>query len=216
MTKAFNYRGFFTKERRKSLFIGLILFVLAIIFQFYASAYSTRVSSNFVHDIFLDNLPVVDLSGIIVEGALGVIAGSMILIASKPKYIIFALKVTALFIAIRAMFIALTHLGIYPGTLAPEPGFFDNLYNDFGLSAGYFFSGHTGLPFLLALVFWNERFWRNTFFVISLIFGVSVILAHIHYSIDVFAAPFITYTIFRMGQYLFSEDYKLIHAPNFD
>lgn len=208
-----SYKEIFTRRRVRSLLLGLILIGLAIVFQFYASAYSERVSRNFVRDIFLDNLPVVNLNGIIVEGALAALGGSIILLLSKPRYILFALKASALFIATRAVFISLTHLGIYPGQINPDgAGFFDRIYTGLGLKAGYFFSGHTGLSFLGALVFMKEKFWRYVYIALTAIFGVSVLLAHVHYSIDVFAAPYITYAVFKMSQYFFREDYWLTRS----
>ncbi len=213
MKKLFNYQGFFTKERTRSLISGLVIFVLAAIFQFYASAYSDRVSSNFVHDIFLDNISVIDLTAAIVEGAFAIIAITFLLVVSRPKYLIFSIKAGALFMATRAMFIAMTHLGIYPDQVMVTTGFFDSIYTDLGLGAGFFFSGHTGMPFLMGLVFWKDKFWRYVFFILAAIMGFSVLLSHMHYSIDVFAAPFITYSIFRVAVYLFPEDYKLSQTP---
>jgi len=204
------YKNFFTKERRRSLLVGFLLLALALIFQHYASIYSDSHSSQFVGDFFLDHLPVIDLNIIIVEGALGVIIGSIILLLLKPRYLIFTLKAVALFIAVRAFFVAVTHLGVYPGQVIPSSGFFDQIYVALNLQAGYFFSAHTGLPFLLGLIFWDERLWRYLFFALAGLFGISVLLAHVHYSIDVFAAPFMTYSIFKMAQYLFSDEYKLI------
>jgi hypothetical protein len=72
-----NYRTFFTREHKRSFWVGIMLLALAIVFQFYASSYSMRVSSNFVHDIILDNVPVIDLNLVIVEGALAAIAVSL-------------------------------------------------------------------------------------------------------------------------------------------
>jgi hypothetical protein len=38
------------------------------------------------------------------------------------------------------------------------------------------------------------------------VFGLSVLIAHIHYSIDVFAAPFMAYSIFSLARYFFKKD----------
>lgn len=206
------YKDFFTKERVRSLVVAFILFGLAVVFQFYASAYSNRVSSNAVPDLLLNALPVVNLNIIIIEGALTAIVGTIVLLLVKPKYLIFAFKAAAIFIATRAVFVSLTHLGIYPGQINPGTDFIDRIYTGLGLEAGFFFSGHTGLPFLMALIFWDEKFWRYFYLVLSAVFAVSVLLAHVHYSIDVLAAPYITYSIFKMSQYFFAGDYRLIHA----
>jgi membrane-associated phospholipid phosphatase len=201
----------FTKSRMRSFGVALILLTLALFFQYYASAYSIRNSDRFVGDFFLDNLPTVDLNAIIVEGALIALVLSIIILLLNPRHLIFSLKATALLIAVRALFIAVTHLGIYPNQIVPDPtGWADRLYLKFGLEGGYFFSGHTGLPFLMALVFWNKRTLRFVYLGLCVLFGVSVLLAKVHYSIDVLAAPFVTYSIFKASQYFFAEDYKLI------
>ena len=45
----------------------------------------------------------------------------------------------------------------------------------------------------------------------SLVFGITVLFAHVHYSIDVFAAPFITYAIFKLAELeLFTKDYAIM------
>jgi hypothetical protein len=206
----FNYKGFFTRERIRSLANALILLALAVIFQYYASAYVNRVPSNSVGDLFLSILPVINLNLIIVEGALIAIAISILLVLAKPQYLLFTIKTVAIFIATRAVFISVTHIGIYPGQVGPDPtGFFDRTYTGLGLEAGFFFSGHTGLPFLLALIMWDEKVWRYIYISLSIVFGAAVLFAHVHYSIDVLAAPYMAYGIFKMSQYFFTEDYKM-------
>ncbi len=168
------------------------------------------MATRYVGDLLLDHLPILNLNLIIVEGALWTILISALVILSKPKYLIFTLKTLSIFLALRAVFVAVTHLGIYPGQIVPGPGPLDHLYVALGLETGYFFSAHTGLPFLMALILWREKLWRFIYLLASAIFGISVLLAHVHYSIDVLAAPFMSYSIFKLSEYLFKEDQAII------
>jgi hypothetical protein len=211
LMKYFNYTNFWTKEHRRSLFVGLFILAVAIIFQFYSSAYVNKISSNSVADFLLNLLPVVNLNWIIIEGAFLAILFTVILILAKPQYLLFTIKAVGIFIATRAVFIAATHIGIYPGQINPDTtGVFDNLYTGLGLQAGFFFSGHTGLPLLMSVIFWDEKVWRYVYMIMGLVFGVTVLFAHVHYTIDVLAAPYMTYGIFKMTQYFFPDDYLLV------
>ena len=71
-----------------------------------------------------------------------------------------------------------------------------------------FFSGHVGLTFLVALLFWDTPVLRYIYLSMSIVFAVVVLLGHLHYSIDVFAAYFITYTIFVIARNIFKSDYE--------
>ena len=79
----------------------------------------------------------------------------------------------------------------------------------FTFQGNFFYSGHTAFPFLLALIFWDNKYLRYLFLFLTVFFGASVLLAHVHYSIDVFAAPFIVYGMFIITTRLFPHDYAL-------
>src|ERR1035441_1939913 len=95
------YKNFFTKPRRRSLYVAFFILALSLIFQYYAGIYSAHVATQYVGDLLLDHLPVVNLNLIIVEGSLWAIFSSAILILVKPRYIIFTLKTVSVFLALR-------------------------------------------------------------------------------------------------------------------
>ena len=217
--KEFTFKNLFDCDNLYSLITALVLLGFSFIFEHFASvyalAYSLRPTSTYVGDLLLDNLPVVDLNFIIVECALlAIVTGVLFVICFRPRYLIFTIKTIALFIMIRAFFISLTHMGIYPGHINPGVGLFDGIYVYLNFQTGFFFSGHTGLPVLMALIFWKRLPERAVFLFLSFIFAVAVLLAHIHYSIDVFAAPFMVYGIFKMSQDFFARDYELIESEH--
>lgn len=211
----FTLDDIFKGERLRSLIAALMLLSGAYVLEHYANLYeleySLRPTTTHVGDILLDNLPVIDVNLIVIQGALLAIVGSVLfIIFFRPRYLLFTLKAVALFIAIRAFFISLTHMGIYPGHVYPEPGLFSAVYTYLNLQTGFFFSGHTGMPFLMALIFWKEYRVRIVFLAMAFLFAVGVLLAHSHYSIDVFAAPFMAYGILEIARYFFPRDYALI------
>ena len=59
------------------------------------------------------------------------------------------------------------------------------MYNQHDL----FFSGHTSNLFLIAILF-SKKYLKIIFIIITLIMASCLVLQHVHYSIDVLAAPF--------------------------
>lgn len=213
------HKDFWDSRHRGSLYAGILLLVLSFMVQVGAGRYSDMKASlsGFTGDILLDNLPVLNIDFIIVQGAMIFWVFSMGRLISRPKYLLFALKAIALFVVVRAFFISLTHIGIYPNqAIIDGDGMLDYIYSRLISDGEFFFSGHTGAPFLLALIFWENTPWRRFFLAATVFFGASVLLAHVHYSIDVFAAPFITYGIFKISSKIFPSDYLLTAVHHSD
>lgn len=207
------HRGFWTRAHLRSLWGGLALLALALVVQIVLGRFSSRVAVNAapVRDLFLDNLPLIDLTPLIVGGAMALWVFACGLLIVHPRRLLFAMKAIALYIISRAFFFSLTHVGPYPLAYSPGPhnhGY--GLYHLITFQGNFFYSGHTAFPFLLALIFWDERYLRYIFLFLSAFFGITVILAHVHYSIDVFAAPFIIYGMFAVTERLFPQDRALL------
>ena len=190
------------------LFTGILLFAVSLFFNNLANNYTAEHFENGISDIILDHLPTMNVGYIFLEGVIILIAFITLLSFHKPARIPFILKSMALFILTRAFFISLTHLGIplHQAAIHPESLLERTIY---GSGEDLFFSGHTGFPFLMAMIFWDVKITRIIFLLTSVFFGVAVLLGHLHYSIDVFSAFFITYGIYHMAVWLFKKDYQL-------
>ncbi len=209
------HKGFWTPERKRSLYLGILLLILSVIVQVVLGRFSSRVAvaAPAVRDIFLDNLPLIDLDPVIVGGAIILWVCAWALLIVRPRYLLFSIKAIALYIISRAFFFSLTHVGPYPLRYSPSAhnsGY--SLYHLVTFQGNFFYSGHTAFPFLLALIFWDKKYLRYLFLFLTVFFAASVLLAHVHYSIDVFAAPFIVYGMFVVTTRLFPRDYALF-AP---
>jgi hypothetical protein len=114
----------------------------------------------------------------------------------------------ALFLVVRAVFVSLTHIA--PSPIDPQkPAPF---LNAIFFGSDQFFSGHTGMPFLIALCFWHMPQWRAFYLGVTVFFGSVVLLGHYHYSIDVLAALFITHGIFQIACWMFRQDFALFRS----
>ncbi len=209
------HKNFWTPERKHSLYLGIALFIFSIFIQVKLGHYSSRraIGANSVGDIFLDNLPVLNLDFLIVGGDILLWAFGLFLLVREPRRLLFGIKAIGIFNVVRAFFISLTHIGPYPYQFSPGPqnmGY--GVYHLFTFQGNYFFSGHTGLPFLFALLFWDRDIFRVAFLALTVIFGATVLLAHVHYSIDVFAAPFIVYGVVAITAKLFPGDHALLRG----
>jgi len=184
----------------RMFFLSFLLFSISIFFNYFSGVYATSKAGNSVEDVILSNIPVQPVAFYFVWGAIALIVYVTILLLMHPRRAPFVLCALAMFYFTRAVFISLTHMGGYPDAVTIDKYFFlDKMFGGDDL----FFSGHTGAPFMLALVYWREPLMRYIFLLWSLFMGTVVLLGHVHYTIDVLSAFFITFTIYKMTEWLF-------------
>lgn len=207
------YKDYFSnREFIISTAIAVFFLAISLVINFYAGIYATINQSNHVTDIILSNIRVYDVGHVFTYGAVLFWLFIIFLFLKEPRRIPFILKSIALFVVIRAIFVSLTHLGPFPTQLPLE----SDIISKFSFGGDLFFSGHTGLPYLMSLIFWENKPLRILFFLSAVTFGAIVLMAHLHYSIDVLSAFFITYSIFHIAKKMFGKDREIFNAglPN--
>ena len=205
------FKTYFTdKKFLLTFFGGLALLSVSLVVQFLVSGYVTRASSGSVTDIILSNTRVYDVGGIFVWGSVILTLFCVVIALRRPNYLPFLMKSIALFTLIRSLFVSLTHISPFPTHALIDSTFFTNtVFTGIFTGNDLFFSGHTGIPFLLALIFWENKNLRIIFLSFSIMFAIVVLLGHLHYSIDVLSAYFITFTIFHLCRAVFKADWQL-------
>jgi hypothetical protein len=193
-------RGFYN-----SLALSIVFFVIGWCANVYAIQFATERASNPVTDLVLSNIPIFDVDALFVYGTFVFAVFAVSIVFSHPKRVPFVLKTVGLFWVIRSGFAALTHIAPFDPHVAPE---FGPQINRMFFGADRFFSAHTAMPFLGVLAFWEVPWIRYCFLTGAAFFATIVLLGHLHYSIDVAAAFFITYTIFHIAQVWFPVDRK--------
>lgn len=188
--------------RHKKLIMISVLFVLiAFTLNFFAGMYVDKKVSTPVSDLILDHLPSIDLTPLFVYGYV-IIFVIMFLypLIFKVNELHEVITQFSLLLAIRSFFLILTHLQhpISAIDINDVPFWFSAI----SFKNDLFFSGHTAFAFLGFLLFRKHKLIRYFFLAMTFILGATVLLMHVHYSIDVFAAVFITYGSYKIGKRL--------------
>ncbi len=190
-----------------SFLSSILILALSVIVQSFATKYATSSSSGSVADIILSNTRVYDVDGIFVWGSVILTLFTLFVCLYHIKSFPFVVKSVALLTLIRSLFMSLTHISPFPGHVTISSAFAqEEIFRGIFTGNDLFFSGHTAVPFLLALIFWDNKILRVIFLGWSALFATVVLLGHIHYSIDVLSAFFITFSIYHIACLLLKKD----------
>jgi hypothetical protein len=189
-------------EHKYKILLALLFLAIAAVATVLSSTYVDEITTIAVPDLLLDVLPVVNLSFLFVWGIIAVVAVYILYpFLYKPRKIHYSIGILSLFLMVRSAFIILTHLKAPAGAI-PVAG--SGILSFVTYSNDLFFSGHTGLPFLGFLVYESRRI-RYFMLGASIVLAITVLLMHVHYSIDVASAYFITYGVYKIGDQLFGD-----------
>jgi len=158
------------------------------------------------HDVILESFSAIDLSFAIALLTNIPIFGGILLMFRNPSDTVLMLCAVTFMCAVRSATLFLVPLEP-PSTLIPLDDSFliHAFYGGTSLKRDLFFSGHTANLILAGLIQNNKKI-RNLIYVCALAVGLMVILQHVHYVIDVLAAPFFAVLVHRISRF-FSAKY---------
>lgn len=185
------------KNNRVELIITLLLLAAVLIsltnFLNYVEARQGVVLSDPILNLFSP----IDLTWLIFALIYISIIAAIAALLKNPKQLLFAIQLYTLMVAIRIAAMYLLPLDP-PSTMIILN---DPLVEFFGtgqtLTKDLFFSGHTATLFILFLVS-EKKMFKSVFLISTIAVALSVILQHVHYTIDVFAAVFFTYACYNL------------------
>ena len=187
------------RENKYKIFYSLLFLALAGFIDFISGEYTTKIGTASSPDLILSHIPPVNLSILFTYGWIAILFFLLVYpIITKPQIFHRVAFHFALLSIVRSIFIIFTHLRTPLDAIPvifPWPFSLLKFHNDL------FFSGHTAFPLVGFFVFKGRIRWL--FLAFSILMGVTVLVMHQHYSIDVFAAYFIAYGTFKLGENIF-------------
>jgi len=130
----------------------------------------------------------------------GLVYGGLVLglgsLSTRPTALLVALQSYALIVAVRMASLYVVPLDPPPGIIPLKDPFVGLFGSGAALTKDLFFSGHTATLFLLFLTA-EHRLLRVVFLLATVMVGAGVLWQHVHYTVDVLAAPVVTIGCFR-------------------
>ena len=202
MTRFQKWR-FDIKKNSFSICLALGFFLIAAFFTYLAGNYADNFQGAGISDLILDNIPALQLSLLFVVSIFFLMAVLIIYpLFFKVDYLAFVIAQMALLVLIRSFSMILTHMPVPEGAIFVD---FPSMINLWNFDNDLFFSGHVAIPFLGYLLFKKSKI-RYFFLLGTALMVALVLLTHRHYSIDVFAAFFITYGSYRFFNWIFIKN----------
>jgi len=127
------------------------------------------------------------------------LVGALALLSRHPERCILAIQAYVVMVIFRVIAMALVPLDPPATLIALKDPFVEVFGTGTTLTKDLFFSGHTSTLFLLFLVM-PTRATRVVFLLCAMCVATCVLIQHVHYSIDVFVAPFFAYSAYSVAR----------------
>jgi hypothetical protein len=193
-----NWKSFFQNKRYRIEFVITIIILIPLLLSFSQFLlFVERRAGVILNDPLLNSFNPIDLTWLIFALIYLSLIIFIITTFNKPGRLLLALQSYGLMVIFRTIAMYITPFEP-PATLLLLNDPFVQLFGEGDiLTKDLFFSGHTGTLFLLFLLEENKTL-KSIFLSATIIVGTAVLLQHVHYTIDVFVAPFISYTSYKI------------------
>ncbi|MHB9041895.1 MAG: phosphatase PAP2-related protein [Melioribacteraceae bacterium] len=192
--EALSDRVFRIKAVITLILLALVLFLLANFL-----AYNERRLGFTLNDPFLSSFNPVDLTWLtFILIYLGLIT-ALVFLTFHPARMLTALQSYTLISALRIITIYFLPLNAPVQIIPLTDPFVEFFGGGTTLLRDLFFSGHTSTMFLFFLTAKSKKL-KVVFLICTFLVASFVLLQHVHYTIDVLAAPFFAYTSYRISR----------------
>lgn len=184
---------------RKKLVSGfLFIFVILALFPFFFQAIERR-EGHIVNDPLLHFLPVHDVSIPIFIGVWGVGALMLLRAIQYPEILLTYIWAYIFLCLSRVITISLVPLTPPTGLISLMDPLSNTFYGPKFVTKDLFYSGHTSTLFLMFLCL-PQRSDKLIAIAATFLVGLLLLIQHVHYTLDVVAAPLFGWICYRLGR----------------
>jgi membrane-associated phospholipid phosphatase len=193
-----SWKSFLKDKKNLTEFVITAVIVIAVIISFsHFLNYIEQREGVVLNDPLLNAFNPIDLTWL----TFALIYLSLIIFVvttfNKPDKLLIAFQAYGLMLIFRTIAMYLTPFEAPETILLLDDPFVQFFAKGDILTKDLFFSGHTGTLFLVFLLAENKTL-KIIFLILTLMVGTAVLLQHVHYSVDVFVAPFVAYGAYRI------------------
>lgn len=197
-----SWKDFFSSHRNRIEFILSILLLAVVLFTLtnFLNYVESRNGFSF-DDPILSLFEPTDLTWLIFTLIYGSLTVAIVNLISKPEKLLFTIQLYTLMVVVRIISMWLLPLNPPEKMILLNDPFVEFFGTGKTLTKDLFFSGHTATLFILFLTA-DDRLLKGIFLLSTILVAISVLMQHVHYSIDVFAAIIFTYACYQILKYL--------------
>ncbi len=191
------WKPFLNSSQFKIKFLGSLIFLAVVLFAYrrFLDFAEARAGIS-IPDPILKLFEPIDLTWLIFGLIYLCLVVGVIILIKHPERLLLAFQTYTAIIIVRIIAMYLMPFEAPEKLIVLKDPFVEMFGSGESLTKDLFFSGHTATLFMLFLVVESKKM-KYIFLASAAVVGVSIVLQHVHYVIDVFAAPFFTYACFK-------------------
>lgn len=202
------------KKNRIEFFLTIIFLSISLLSLAKFLQYAESRNGAVLDDILLRFFDPVDLTWFTFSLIYLSLIIALTFLLKHPARLVFTFQVYVLIVASRILSMYLLPLNPPAGIIILNDPFVQLFGTGKILTKDLFFSGHTATLFLLAIVLPNKKL-KVIFMISTILVAFFVLAQHVHYTIDVFAAPVYVYACYSLALF-FRDKFHLNEFKNSD